>query len=435
MPETDMPIVVGSSRLMLRTAYSLMLNTIVNAALGVGFWIVAARLYPAEIVGRDGALISAMAAISALCGMNMNNNIIRFLPSQRARVRRMVLSAYGVSAVAVAGGATGFVLVVPAISHQFAVLSEQQGLAGLYAVSCVFWTIFGLQDVVLTSVRRASWVPIENATYGAAKLALLPVFSRFGVADGILLAWIAPMLVLLLPVNGMLFGRWLPQHSREPAQVGSVFRSGPRDRLIKFVAQDTVATAVGMASRTLLPSLAVVVVGSRSAAHFYVPFTIISTLDLLFTNVTTSLVAEGARGEVSLGVLARTTLKRFMPLLLGATVSLIFVAPWVLALFGSEYERGGSSVLRIMAAASAFRAVMMVGIAIARLQRNGLGSLMIQGGSAVLLALFVGVFASLHSLDGVAFAWLAASCCGGVATLPYVLRTTRRPAEPEPEAT
>jgi O-antigen/teichoic acid export membrane protein len=362
--------------------------------------------------------------------MNMNNNIIRFLPSQRIRVGRMVLSAYGVSAVTVACGAVGFVFLVPALSSQFAILSNRTGLAAFYAVSVVAWTIFGLQDVVLTSVRRASWVPIENAVYGAAKLALLPVFSH--TTDGILFAWIVPMLFLLLPVNGMLFLRWLPLHGREPAPAGSVFRSAPRDRLIKFVAQDTVATAIGMASRTLLPSLAVAVVGSKSAAHFYVPFTIISTLDLLFTNATTSLVAEGARGEVPLHHLTRTVLRKFMPLLVVATLGLIVVAPWVLRLFGSQYAHGGATVLRVMAAASAFRAVMMIGIAVSRLQRKGIGSLMIQGGSAALLVLFVAAFAPPLHIDGVALAWLSASVCGGIATLPYVLRTTR--AVPRPEA-
>jgi O-antigen/teichoic acid export membrane protein len=425
MTQTELAVATDSSRSMLRTAYSLMLNTAVNAALGVGFWIVAARLYRAEIVGRDGALISAMAAISALCGMNMNNNIIRFLPSQRVRVGRMVLSAYGVSAAAVALGAVVFVIVVPAISTQFSVFSNRPGFAGFYALSVVAWTIFGLQDVVLTSVRRAGWVPIENAAYGAAKLALLPIFSHLGAADGILLAWIVPMLFLLVPVNGMLFARWLPVHAREPAQAVSVFRAGRRDQLIKFVAQDTVATAVGMASRTLLPSLAVVVVGSRSAAHFYVPFTIISTLDLLFTNVTTSLVAEGARGEVAIHRLARMTLSRFMPLLVLATAALILLAPWVLVLFGTQYAHGGATVLRVMAAASCFRAVMMVGIAVARLQRQGIGSLLIQGGSAALLLGFVAALAPWLDLNGVGLAWLASSVCGGLATLPYVLRSTR----------
>jgi O-antigen/teichoic acid export membrane protein len=425
MTDAELATTDAAARSMLRTAYSLMLNTIVNAALGVGFWIVAARLYPAQIVGRDGALISAMAAISALCGMNMNNNLIRFLPAQRHRVRPMVVSAYAVAALTVGGGAVGFVFLVPALSSQFAILSDRTTLAVFYVASNMAWEIFGLQDVVLTAVRRASWVPIENAVYGAAKLALLPVFAHTGTTDGILVAWIVPMLFLLVPVNGLLFMRWLPSHAREPAQTRNVFRSAPRDRLIKFVAQDAVATAVGMASRTLLPALAVAVVGSRSAAHFYVPFTIISTLDLLFTNATTSLVAEGARGEVPLHHLAQTVFRQFMPLLMVATVGLIVVAPWVLRLFGSQYAQGGATVLRVMAAASAFRAVMLVGIAVARLQRKGIGSLLIQGGSAALLLLFVAVFAPPLHINGVALAWLGASVCGGIATLPYVLRTTR----------
>jgi O-antigen/teichoic acid export membrane protein len=430
--DTEITVAVKSSRSMLRTAHSLLLNTIVNAALGVGFWIVAARMYPAQIVGRDGALISAMAAISALCGMNMNNNIIRFLPSQRTRVRRLVLYAYGVAAAAVAVGGLAFVLGMPAISHQFAVLSERPGLAAFYGVSLVAWMIFSLQDVVLTSIRRAPWVPIENATYGVAKLALLAVFSRAGTTDGILLAWIVPMLFLLIPVNGMLFGRWLPLHSREPAPAPSVFRSTARRRLIRFVAQDAAGTAVGMASRFLLPSLAVVVVGSGSAAHFYVPFTIIATLDLLFTNVTMSLVAEGARGEVATDLLARMTLRRFLPWLLLATAGLIVLAPWVLLLFGSQYAHGGSTVLRVMAAASAFRAVMLVAVAVARLERDGFRSVLIQGGSTLLLVLGVAVFAPWLHIDGVALAWLASSVLTGIATLPYVLRAMRSRPQPEP---
>jgi O-antigen/teichoic acid export membrane protein len=432
MTDTDATIAAKSSRSMLRTANSLLLNTVLNAALGVGFWIAAARIYRPEIVGRDGALISAMAAISALCGMNMNNNIVRFVPARRVHVRRIVLYAYGVSALGVAVGAAAFVLVIPAISHQFAVLSDQPRLAVFYAASVVAWTIFGLQDAALTAVRRATWVPIENATYGVAKLALLPVFSKAGITDGILLAWIVPSLVLLLPVNGMLFGRWLPLHSREPVPTRSVFGSMPRGRLIKFVAQDTVATAVGMAARTLLPALAVAVVGSRSAAHFFIPFTIISTLDLLSTNVTTSLVAEAARGEAGLHDFARTVW-RFMKWLLLATAALIMTAEWVLVPFGREYAHGGATVLRVMAAACAFRAVTSIGIAVARLDRNGLRSLMIQCGSATLLVLFVALLAHrLSNSEGIALAWLLASACTGIATLPYVLRAMRHRPQPGP---
>jgi hypothetical protein len=36
-----------------RTAYSLMAATVLTSVLGAGFWVVAARLYPPEVVGLD----------------------------------------------------------------------------------------------------------------------------------------------------------------------------------------------------------------------------------------------------------------------------------------------------------------------------------------------------------------------------------------------
>src|SRR5438874_12154329 len=52
---------------LLRSAYSLMLNVILTSALGVAFWILAARIFPSDIVGRDSALVSAMVTIYTLC--------------------------------------------------------------------------------------------------------------------------------------------------------------------------------------------------------------------------------------------------------------------------------------------------------------------------------------------------------------------------------
>ena len=55
---------------MYRTAYSLMANTVLTSLLGLVFWLVAARLYSSNAVGRDSALVSAMAwvTVPALVG-------------------------------------------------------------------------------------------------------------------------------------------------------------------------------------------------------------------------------------------------------------------------------------------------------------------------------------------------------------------------------
>ena len=58
---------------LLRGAYSLVVNTVLTGLLGVGFWVLAARVYPQATVGLDSALIALMGTISALCQLNLGN--------------------------------------------------------------------------------------------------------------------------------------------------------------------------------------------------------------------------------------------------------------------------------------------------------------------------------------------------------------------------
>ena len=70
-----------------RSAYSLMVNTALNAIRGLGFWIVAARLFPPEEVGRDSVLVATMVTLSSIRQLNLGNAIPRFLPQVRDPAR------------------------------------------------------------------------------------------------------------------------------------------------------------------------------------------------------------------------------------------------------------------------------------------------------------------------------------------------------------
>jgi len=62
-----------------RSAYALMLNTVLTGGSGFLFWLLAARLYTPAQVGVDGALIALMASVSAICQLNLGNVYPRFL--------------------------------------------------------------------------------------------------------------------------------------------------------------------------------------------------------------------------------------------------------------------------------------------------------------------------------------------------------------------
>src|SRR5919109_1059148 len=212
-----------------------MLNAAATAALGVVFWVVAARLYDTETVGRDAALIAAMMELSAICQLNLVNAVTRFLPSLERSTARALLGAYAVSGgVALVVGAT-FVGVAPMISGQFHFLRESV-FGPLYVLSQILWTWFVLQDAALTAMRRAPWVPVENAVFGALKLAALPLLLALGAAQGVFLAFALPVVLLLVPVNLFLFRRAIPEHLRRHRPSGSALRRLGRRRLVGVMA-------------------------------------------------------------------------------------------------------------------------------------------------------------------------------------------------------
>ena len=408
-----------------QSANSLMLNTVLGAALGLAFWFAAARLYPTDVVGRDSALIASMMSLSAFCNLNLSNVVLRFLPTQRRRPARTVLVAYGIAAGATALGAGALVLITPALSDDFRLLWTHPALSLLYVFAAVAWTLFALQDAALTALRHAFWVPIKNTTYNALKLASLPLLAALGTGHGIFVAWVVPVMVMLAPVNYPMFRRLLPAHARNDADLERDARPMSRIEFLRFAAQDSAAGALNMAALTLLPLLVVVLVGSTANAHFFIPFTIVVTFDLLFLNVAASLVAEGARDEQGLPELVRSIVRRFLPPLLLGVVVLAAGAPLILAPFGADYAREGTDLLRLMALASVFRAAMALFVAVARLRRHGAAILAVQSVFSGLLIGLVILLVDPFGINGIALAWLIATTIVAVGVLPSLVRVFR----------
>jgi O-antigen/teichoic acid export membrane protein len=416
-----------SSVLVVRSAYSLMLNTVLTSVLGVGYWVAAARLFKTAAVGRDSAMIFALTALSAVGGLNLHNTVLRFLPARRDRPARALLVAYGLACAATGVLALAFVLVIPRVSHAFDVLSKEPALAVIYVVGAMAGTVFLMEDAALTALRRAAWVPIENSAYGVLKLAALPLLAAAAAHDGVLIAWVVPILIIVVPVNWLVFGRLLPAHARQPAVEAA---DVPTRLTLRFALQDAIGFTLNIFALTALPLLVVALVGARENAHFFMPFTIIVTFDLLFLNVANSLVAEGARGEMAVHELARTVIRRFLPLLALGIAVLVVAAPLVLLLFGPSYASHGSAILRLMALAGIFRAAIALFVALSRLRRAGFGIVVVEGAFAVIVVALAAVLANSHGARGVAVAWLIASAVVGVAVLPALRRMLRGVPEP-----
>jgi O-antigen/teichoic acid export membrane protein len=414
---------------LLRSAYSLTLNGTLTAGLGVVFWIVAARLYEPDAVGRDAALISAMMNLSVLSLLNLNNAVTRFLPSLERGTARALLRAYGASGAAALAAGVAFVSTAPLISNEFAFFRDDWLTAALYVCAQVLWTWFVLQDAALTAVRRAPWVIVDNGLFGVLKLVALPVLAAVGAAHGVFTAWVLPVAALLVPINYLLFRRFVPHHVRVNRPTGSSLSRRGRRRLVGFLAQDYGATVLRNFGFAALPLLVVAAVGSAGNAYFYIPFAIVVVFDELFYAVGRSLVVEGALAEHKIKALAHTVVRRFVLILVPGVLLLVSAAPLILLPFGQEYVGASTPVLRVLACASIFQAAIALYGALARLQGLGLRILAVQAVLTALLLLATLFLAEPLGPEGVALAWLGSSAVVALAILPSLVRFLRSGGE------
>jgi O-antigen/teichoic acid export membrane protein len=412
------------------SAYSLIASTLLTASLGIVFWAAAARLYPAAEVGRDAVLISVLSTLSSVCQLNLVDALVRFLPGVSARKRaRTIASAYGSSALAALVVGTAFVVLAPLASRRLDYLSNTP-LALMFVGSLIVYGVFVIEDAVLTSLRRAYWVPIENSAFALAKIGLLAPLLVLGVGHGVFLSWFAPTFVFVVVVNRLLWTRVIRPAARATQVAIASSVAPPRRALALFLTQDYAGYVLAQAPGAVLPLIVLADLGSRYNAYFAIPYALMGAFDVLFYNVTMSLTVEAVHDAARTVELARKVL-RFLRLQVPIAGLIALAAPLLLLPFGPAYVHHGTPVLRLLACASVFRTPTYMFVALSRLSVRGLSIMRAQGAlssaSIVLALLLVGPL----GLSGVSLAWLIANAGMALALVPSLSRLLRSPTKLE----
>jgi O-antigen/teichoic acid export membrane protein len=316
----------------------------------------------------------------------------------------------------------GFVLVAPAVSDRLSPLFAGPLMAATFVLSVVLWCVFSLQDGVLTALRRAAWVPVENALFGLVKLVLLLVFASVFVSGGIFASWNIPVLLAVIPVNVLIFGRLIATRARS-AEVGGPFSLRS---VARFVAVDYVSGLFLQSYTTALPLIIVATLGPRANAEFYVAYVVIAAVDLVSVNLATSLLVEAAHDEARLREYTRRILRRSAQLLLPAVILIELGAPYFTRLLGASYAHNSTTLLRLLALASLARMVNIVYMATMRVQRRVGRVVVTQAAICALVVSLTIAFAPSIGVEGVGLAWLCAHVAVLVALLPWLRRTLER---------
>ena len=419
---------------MLRNGYALIVNVGATSVLGLLYWGLAARLYSPAEFGLGNAAISLMQLLAGIGGqLTFAAALTRFIPRAGGDSSRLAFVSY-----CLAGGAGVLVSLVYLGGLRLglypAVLGRSWVLALALGGSVTVWCLFALQDAVLTGIRQAVWIPVENGLYGIAKIGVLIGLAHVTQRYGIFTSFTLPAFVALFPVNLLIFQRLLPRHTASVLVSGA---SGPEGaggvdaRAIgRFMGGDYLGTIFLLTTGTLLPVLIVARLGAKEAGYFSSAYLIVYALDLVTVNMGVALMVEGASDRSRLAQHARHAIRRIVAIVVPAVAALLLAAPLVLSVvYGHEYAVHGAGLLRLLALAVLAKAVTSLYIALSRVERRVGRIAFFQ---ALLLVSVTGLSWWLMGemgVNGVGVAYLVSQVAVASCLLPPVLRMlSTRPA-------
>ncbi len=424
---------LAGSTPLLRNGSALMANAVVTGALGLAYWLLAARHYDPANVGRASAAYSALNLIAGITALSLIGAMARFIPQSGSRTGRLVRLGYGLSAVSAVVGSVIFLTIAGRGGSSYSDLGGlRNGL--IFTVCVIIWSLFTLQDGVLIGLRNANWVTGENAAFGIAKIALLLPLAAVIPHIGLYVSWMVPAALAVPLVNWLIFRKLLPRHANK-----QVTQPPPsRAQVGRFLAGDVSGALMLLASISLVPVLVAMFVAPGTNAYFYVAWTIGVTIDLLAANMALSLTVEGAFDPVKLAVHARAALRRISLILVPVALGAALLAPWILGLFGPGYAKYGAPILILLAAATLPRTLTEIYLGALRAQNRTSFVALVQGArAALILGLTIALTKSM-GIVGAGVAVLISQLVLAIAVAPALLRILRadrhQPAEPPVQA-
>jgi O-antigen/teichoic acid export membrane protein len=385
-----------------RGGLALLVNTGLTGVLGFAYWIIAARLSSTYAVGVAGALVAASTLFSGLGQLNMSGMLMRFLPKAGGKSRRLVLLTYAFAACASALLATISLVGIRFLASPSSPLRLDRLESTIFVLAVAATAIFTIQDSVLIGLRKAVWVPVENGTFGVAKIGLLVVLAPVaGTAFIIFNAWMIPLTLTIPVISAVLFSRFLPRRPgrRRMAYLGGELRS----KLIRFAIGDAAGGLFTQTWTYLLPVIITASLGASVNALFYTSYLFSSTIDQVAANYASPLTVEGAHAPEEIAGLIRSAIKHIFAIVLPVVTFLIIICPWLLHAFGDKYV-AAVPLLRLLLVACLPKAIAILYYAYCRVERSTHKSAWMQGYVCIATLCAVVFLSRSFGLVGVGFA-------------------------------
>jgi O-antigen/teichoic acid export membrane protein len=383
---------------------ALVLSSGVSSAIGMLFWVLAARLFDQATVGVNSAALSAVTLMASASHLNLGNAMLRFVPvadRRRAVVAGCFAVGLGWGAVVGLGFGVGANIWAPDLVTAFG----HPAVIAFYLVSVPVWTLFVLQDGALTAIKRAPLVLVENLAHALLKVGLLVAAASVGLLGGIALGTMVATLLVVVVVVSYLARALRTQPAAEPHVVQTVTA---RD-FAGFVGVDYAGNIAWQSAVFGIPLIVIALAGPEGAAVYGVAWQVTYALYLVASGMGKSMVAHSAAGDSAAILRARRGMDRkAITLVLPGSIVVAIGSYFILWVFGSAYAETGAVVLALLALSAIPNVVTNSALWEARVRRQRAVQFGLPATISAVVIVATVVLVPTVGIVGVGWAWLIA---------------------------
>lgn len=397
---------------LVRNSLFVISTTIVNLAFGFFYWLLAARLFNAEVVGLTAALVSASTIVLLLASLGVGGTLIQSLAGEEKSAGWSTTFWAGmatavVSSVVIVGATVAF---LPLVVAQLDALHVTTYLLA-FAIGTVTMTAGGILDYVFIAERATGNMLSRNSVVAATKVLMVVLFTAAAGtrALNLLDAWAAASVVGLAVGAGLLMRR---VRLARPPRPAVLIRQALEVRSLVAGHQ-----LIGMGAALLpciLPVLVTARLSARDNAYFFSTWMVAGVFLIISPALSVSLFAECAHSPNELDEKARSALVIMGAILIPCIVGVLALGGLLLSAFGPAYEHHALGLLRIVLFASIPDAVTNVYVAVLRVRGRLAAAAGLNIGMGVGTVALSWLLLPALGISAVGWAFLAMQLCGCV---------------------
>jgi O-antigen/teichoic acid export membrane protein len=405
---------------LLLNSFFLMLTTVLGAAAGFLFWVIVARLYPVEDVGRASSLLSSVSLLSYFSLFGLSSTLVRHLPSS-ARPAEDTSTAVTTVAVAAVLVSTAFALLIPTLAPELGFVRASPLHVAVFALLAAGAALNLLTDSVFIALRatRVNLV-VNGVLMSAVKLALpaaVVAAGAFGIFTASGIASVVAAAASVAAIRRRLGVRVRPHLSWHMLRA-----------TFGYSLSSYVSSSLNLVPQIVLPIVVLQELGPAAAAIYFVAFQIANLVNSASYAIGESLFAEGSLNRAQLVPLARRAGAAMTAVTVPAALVVAALAQPVLRLFGPSYAHHGTGTLALFTLSSLAVAFNTWASFLLKVTRQ-LVAMVVSNAVLVAVVLGVALLGLQHGLRWAAIAWGAGNAVSGVvAAVALLLPSLRTPS-------